>query len=81
MIAFRLQATVSDNHEVLVKLPGDVPVGDVELTIIVSDKVETPAQSKRPRTSLADWAEKNSENWGERIKSTDVEGFTGRSVQ
>jgi len=37
-----------------------------------------PAVKKKPRTSLADWAEAHSENWGDRIRSDDVESFTGR---
>lgn len=31
--------------------------------------------SKRPRTSLADWADANAESWGEQLRSDDVEGF------
>ena len=37
-----------------------------------------PATKKKPRTSLAEWAEANSEDWGDRIRSDDVESFTGR---
>ncbi len=77
MIALRFRTTVSDNHEVVIKLPDDVPIGRVELTIVVSDSVERLAKSKSPRTSLADWTAENAEHWGDRIRSTDVEGFTG----
>ncbi|HEX3147763.1 MAG TPA: hypothetical protein VHR66_06740 [Gemmataceae bacterium] len=35
-------------------------------------------QKKPPRTSLADWAEENAEDWGDRINSENVESFTGR---
>lgn len=37
-----------------------------------------PQTKKKPRTSLADWAEQHSENWGDRVSSEDVESFTGR---
>jgi plasmid stability protein len=37
-----------------------------------------PTVKKKPRTSLTDWAEENSEDWGDRIRSDDVESFTGR---
>ena len=37
-----------------------------------------PAAKKKPGTSLADWAEENAEDWGDRIRSDDVESFTGR---
>jgi hypothetical protein len=35
---------------------------------------------KRPATSLADWAEQSAEEWGDQLRSENVEGFTGRSV-
>lgn len=34
--------------------------------------------TKRPGTSLADWAEQNAEDWGQQVSSADVESFTGR---
>ena len=37
-----------------------------------------PVTKKNPRTSLADWAEKHGEHWGDRIRSEDVSTFTGR---
>jgi hypothetical protein len=52
-----------------------VPVGEVELAVTVTPK---PVAPKPPRTSLADWAEANAEDWGDAIRSDDVEGFTGR---
>jgi hypothetical protein len=39
---------------------------------------QASATPKRPGTSLADWAENNAESWGDRIRSDDVESFTGR---
>jgi len=33
---------------------------------------------KQSRTSLADWADGNAEDWGSRLSSKDVDGFTGR---
>jgi hypothetical protein len=39
---------------------------------------EQDARVKRPGTSLADWAEQNAEDWGDQLRSDDVERFTGR---
>lgn len=39
---------------------------------------EQDTQTKRTGTSLADWAEQNAEDWGDHLRSDDVEGFTGR---
>jgi hypothetical protein len=33
---------------------------------------------KLPRTSLSKYFKEHGEDWGDQIKSTDVEGFTGR---
>ncbi len=57
-------------------LPPEIPVGKTELVINIE-----PCQSegsRPPRSSLADWAEEHAEHSGERLRSTDVEGFTGR---
>jgi hypothetical protein len=75
MTTLHVTATVGDDRTVVLKLPAEVPVGEVELAVTVTPKPATP---KRPRTSLADWAEANAENWGDAIRSDDVEGFTGR---
>jgi gamma-glutamylcyclotransferase (GGCT)/AIG2-like uncharacterized protein YtfP len=32
------------------------------------------------RSSLAQWADENAENWGAALDATDVEGFTGRNL-
>ncbi len=41
--------------------------------------IESPEpDEKQPRTSLAAWAEANAEDWGTKLNSEDVEGFTGR---
>jgi Arc-like DNA binding domain len=37
-----------------------------------------PVAKKKPGTRLADWAEKHGEHWGDRVRSEDVESFTGR---
>jgi hypothetical protein len=75
MITIRITTHVKDDHRVELTLPPEVPVGRAELVVTV----ESPSLSKnRPRTSLADWAEANAENWGTQLSSEDVEGFTGR---
>lgn len=53
-----------------------IPPGKVEIT------VESPVgSSEEPpqRRSLADWADREAEHWGERLQSSDVSSFTGRS--
>ena len=49
--------------------------GTAEKAISVAS---APAEQKKPRTSLAEWAEANGEHWGDKLSSQDVEGFTGR---
>jgi hypothetical protein len=75
MITFEVTADVKDDHRVVLTLPPEVPTGQARLVVIVNSPV---SNNKRPRTSLADWAEANAENWGNRLSSEDVEGFTGR---
>ena len=76
MITFRIQADVKDDRRVVLTLPPEVPLGQAELVVTVaSPNGEAP---KPPRTSLAEWAEANAEDWGDRLNSEDVEGFTGR---
>ena len=75
MITFRITADVKDDHRVVLTLPPEVPTGQAELVVTVEPQAST---SKKPRTSLADWAEANAENWGDRLSSEDVDGFTGR---
>jgi hypothetical protein len=75
MITFRIAAEVKDDRRVVLTLPPEVPTGHTELVVTVTS---APAEKKRPRTSLANWAEANAENWGNRLNSEDVEGFTGR---
>jgi hypothetical protein len=76
MISFRVSADVRDDHQITLTLPPEVPLGKNELIVTVA--ASPPEQPKRPRSSLAEWAEQNAENWGDRLNSEDVEGFTGR---
>lgn len=75
MITLRISTDVKDDRTVTLTLPPEAPTGRVELVITVA---EPAAAGKRPRTSLADWAETSAENWGPRLNAADVEGFTGR---
>jgi hypothetical protein len=77
MITFRISADVRDDHQIMLTLPPEVPVGKNELIVTIAAP-HSPEQPKRPRSSLADWAEQNAEDWGDRLNSEDVEGFTGR---
>ncbi|MFL5342624.1 MAG: hypothetical protein ACJ8F7_21025 [Gemmataceae bacterium] len=75
MITFRVTTNVTDDRRVVLTLLPEVPTGRVELLVTI----DVPVQSrKRPRTSLAEWAEANAEEWGQQINSEYVEGFTGR---
>ncbi|MGD0898113.1 MAG: hypothetical protein ABR915_09785, partial [Thermoguttaceae bacterium] len=56
MIAFQTSADVSDDRQVTLKVPPEVPVGKHDFVVTVADRSDTV---KRPRSSLADWAERN----------------------
>jgi len=62
--------------ELIPLIPPEVPVGKNDFVVTVATRSDV--QGKRPRSSLADWAERNAESWGDRLNSEDVEGFTGR---
>jgi hypothetical protein len=76
MITFRVTAEVNDDRRVVLTLPPEVPTGQTEL--VVSIALQNGKEPKRPGSSLSDWAEANAEDWGERLNSEDVDGFTGR---
>jgi hypothetical protein len=76
MITFRVSANVQDDHRIVLILPPEVPKGQAELVISVRSEAGKP--DRRPRTSLADWADENAEHWGNRVDASDVERFTGR---
>ena len=77
MTMFHLTVDVGSDRKVVLELPPEVPVGKARLTVSVeSEAVLRPP--KRPRSSLAEWAEKNAEDFGGSIRSDDIEGFTGR---
>ena len=78
MITFRISAEVSGDRQVTLKVPPEVPVGKNDFVVIVATGSDD--KTKRPRSSLADWAERNAESWGDRLNSEDVEGFTGRRL-
>ena len=75
MITMQITVDIKDDRQVVVTLPPEVPTGPVELVISVAT---VPAERKKPRTSLAEWAGTNGEHWGDKLSSEDVEGFTGR---
>jgi len=75
MITMQITVDVKDDRQVVLTLPPEVPTGKAELVISVAPQ---SAEQKKPRTSLAAWAEANTEDWGDKINSEDVEGFTGR---
>ena len=58
MITFRITTDVKDDRRVVLTLPPEVPTGQTELVVTV----DSPAPAKKkPRTSLAEWAEANAE--------------------
>ena len=77
IITLHMMVNVHDNRQITLTLPPEVPTGETEIVVSVA---AAPAQThaKKPRTSLSQWAESTSENWGDRIRSEDVESFTGR---
>jgi hypothetical protein len=72
----RILTDVKEDRQVTVVLPPEVPTGPAELVVNVSSPKSDPP--KQPRTSLAEWADEFAEHWGDQIRSTDVESFTGR---
>jgi hypothetical protein len=75
MISFQITADVKDDRRVILTLPPEVPTGQAKLVVTVESP---PPPNKKPRTSLAVWAESNGEHWGKELSSENVEGFTGR---
>jgi hypothetical protein len=75
MIRFRLTTDVKDDRRVQLTLPPEVPTGQAELEVTVESSAPP---KKRPRTSLADWADATAEHWGSKLDSESVESFTGR---
>ncbi len=76
MITFRTSTEVKDDRRIELTLPSEVPTGKADLVVSISPRAAERA--KRPRSSLAAWAEEHAEHWGNRLSSTDVTGFTGR---
>lgn len=77
MITFRASAEVTEDRRIELTVPKEVPVGHAEFVVTVAASGDDSV--KPARTSLADWADEQAEHWGERLDSTDVAGFTGRS--
>lgn len=75
MITFRVSTDVPENRQVVLTLPPEVPLGATDLIVSVAPR---NGSEKPRRSSLADWADANAESWGNRLRSTDVESFTGR---
>jgi len=89
MQSFQTLARIAENHTLTVEVPPEFPTGEVQVVVtpVGTDNlgftrgVENGipfTRGKAPRASLAEWAVENSENWGDVIRSDDVEGFTGR---
>ncbi len=79
MATIRFNAVVDNDGTI--QLPSDVKLapGRVVVTVLTKND-ERDTNGKQSRTSLADWAEKNAEHWGEQLDATDVDRFTRRSL-
>lgn len=75
MATIRLTADITEERRIEIVLPPDTPLGQAELTLTI-ESVATPPPPRK--FSLSDWAAKYAEDMGDDVKSTDVEGFTGR---
>lgn len=85
MRKLHLTATVSEDRKLVVMLPQDVAPGLVEIDLTIRESSVglngasgDDTKAEEPYFCLADWFEGQSEYWGDRIRSDDVEGFTGR---
>ncbi|HLN33181.1 MAG TPA: hypothetical protein VK395_35955 [Gemmataceae bacterium] len=76
MMTIRVSINIDDDRRVVVTLPPEVPIGEADLVVTVVPRA--PNGKKRPRSSLAEWAEQHAEHWGNTLNSSDVESFTGR---
>jgi len=75
MITMQVTVEVTNDRRVVLTLPPEVPTGQTELIVSISPML----RGRKPaRTSLAKWAEENGEHFGDKVRSDDVEGFTGR---
>ncbi len=77
MLTFRTSAEVTADRRIEVQLPIEVPLGRADIVVTVADTANDP--QKAARSSLSHWADEHAEHWGERLDSTDVASFTGRS--
>ena len=78
MITLRILADVTEDRQVVLNLPPEVPLGKTELVIVVDSGASPPAHEYR--SSLADWADEQAEHWGDDLRAEDVGTFTGRSL-
>jgi len=72
----RILTEVKENRQVTLTLPPEIPIGPAEVVVNVS--TPTSALPPKNRTNLAQWADQFAEHYGDQIRSTDVESFTGR---
>ena len=75
MVTLRITADVPSDRRLVLTLPAEVPTGRVALVVTVDSLDPKP---RRPRTSLAEWADESAEDWGDQLNSEDVASFTGR---
>jgi len=69
---------VNSQHQVVIDLP-DINAGEEVEIMVFFASTTPPRQAKKQPFNLLEWAEKWESDFGESIRSTDVESFTGRS--
>ena len=74
MFSFQQEFDVPAERKLVIVLPPEAEVGERDAVAVTGQ----PKAAKRPRTSLADLAEKHAVDLGPNVSSVDVEGFTGR---
>lgn len=75
MATIRLTAEIKEDRRLEIVLPPEIPLGQAELTLSIEPMLDPPPERK---FRLSEWAAKYAEDLGDEVKSTDVEGFTGR---
>lgn len=76
MFTFQQEIEISADRRIVIELPPETPLGPAKIEVTIASP---DTSGKKFRQSLSEYFKANGEDWGDAIKSTDVEGFTGRS--
>lgn len=75
MFTLHCKVSVAEDRKLVVTLPPEVPVGELDIELTVREPSE-PTTRRVP--SLMEWAEANARKFHDAFNSEDVESFTGR---